>query len=279
MENDTVTLELGGIQVPATIEQAETFRSPHTGRDLRRLRVRFVIEDETTNDRVVDALQAHQAVTLPTGAGQRTAFEPGKHSWSYSNGITSHTSYDHQVELTEQEQLQPSAVALDQIEITPYAYEERFDDDTGIVIDLKTRVDSTTHATLQAMVLQDAESYPSYFPVVRKGLQETPRMMRFGKCTWSAHDPEFKHNLVLVEQVLDERGPDPFALLLNYPEERRTRQVAAKAHAFVTELLRVLEAKGVLDPDDVQQLNAAAEQNRKELAREFFRMDDIDSEL
>jgi hypothetical protein len=278
MDNYRVALELGGIQLPATIEQAETFQSPHTGRDLRRLRVRFGIEDETTNDRVVDALQAHQEVTLPTGPGQRTAFEAGKHSWSYSSGITSHTSYDHQVELTEQEQLQPSAVALDQIEITPYAYKERFDDDTGIVIDLKTRVDSTTHAMLQAMILQD-ESYPSYFPVVRKGLQETPRMMRFGKCTWSAHDPEFKHNLVLVEQALDERGPDPFALLLNYPEELRTRQVVAKAHAFIMELLRVLQAKGVLDPDDVQQLTAAAEQHRKELAHEFFRMDDIDTEL
>jgi hypothetical protein len=229
MENYTVTLELGGIQVPATIEQAETFQSPHTGRDLRRLRVRFVIEDEATHDRVVDALQAHQAVTLPIGAGQRTAFEPGKHSWSYGNGITSLTSYDHQVELTEREQLQPSAVAFDQIEITPYAYEERLDDDTGIVIDLKTRVDSATHAMLQAMILQDAESYPSYFPVVRRGLQETPRMMRFGKCTWSAHEGEFKHHLVLVEQVLDERGPHPFALLLNYPEELRTRQMAAKA--------------------------------------------------
>jgi hypothetical protein len=237
-----------------------------------------VIDDEATNDRVVDALQGHLDVTLPTGAGQRTACEPGKHSWSYSSGITSHTSYDHQVELTEQEQLQPSAVALDQIEITPYAYEERFDDDTGIVIDLKTRVDGTAHAMLQAMILQDAESYPSYFfPVVRKGLQETPRMMRFGKCTWSAHNSEFKHNL--VEQVLDERGPDPFALLLNYPEERRTRQVAGKAHAFVTELLRVLEAKVVLNPGDVQQLNAAAEQHRKELAFEFFRMDDIVTEL
>jgi hypothetical protein len=73
--------------------------------------------------------------------------------------------YDHQVELTEQEQLQPSAVAIDQIEITPYADEERFDDDTGIVIDLKTRVGSTTHATLQAIILQDAESYPQLLRV------------------------------------------------------------------------------------------------------------------
>lgn len=37
MDNDTVTPELGGVQLPATIEQAETFQSSHTGRDLRRL--------------------------------------------------------------------------------------------------------------------------------------------------------------------------------------------------------------------------------------------------
>jgi hypothetical protein len=52
-----------------------------------------------------------------------------------------------------------------------------------------------------------------------------------------------------------------------------------KAHAFAMELLRVLQAKGVLGPDDVQRLTAGADQHRKELAHEFFRIDDIDSEL
>jgi hypothetical protein len=272
MRNDTVTLELAGIQVPAAIEHADSLASPHTGRELRWLQVEFVIDDEATNDRIVEALQPDQEVVLVDEAGQRTPFTPGKTSWSYTDGVI---RYHHQVELTEQEHLQPTAVAFDQLEITPYAYEERIDHDGRLVIDLKTRTTGAVHATLQAVLKRRRADYPSYFPVVRKGVEDTLRTMRFGKCTWSAHDGEFKHNLVLVEQPDDQHEPEPF--LLNYPEGPRGRGMAAKALALVTELLEVLEAKGVLDADEVRQLTAAADEQMQALELELFRMDDIDA--
>jgi hypothetical protein len=37
--DDTVTLELVGVHVAATVEEAESFPSPHTGRELRRFQV------------------------------------------------------------------------------------------------------------------------------------------------------------------------------------------------------------------------------------------------
>jgi hypothetical protein len=150
-------------------------------------------------------VRAHRASRTPS-------FKPGKNSWSYTEGIT---RYLHDVELTEQEDLQPTAVMLDQLEITPYAYEERIEADGDLVIDLKTRLASPQHATLQAMILR-CRADASYFPVLRKGLQDTPRTTRFGKCTWSAHDGEFKHNLILVEQVYDQRESDPI-VPLDYP--------------------------------------------------------------
>jgi hypothetical protein len=271
MRNDMVTLELAGIQVAATIEEVGSFPSPHTGRELRRLQVSFTIDDEATNNRIVEALEAHQEVALPNGTGQRISFTPGESSWSYTDDIT---RYHHQVELTEREDLQPTAVVLDEFEIIPYAYEESIEGDGALVIDLKTRMVSTAHTALQAMITRRSADHPSYFPVVRKGLQDTPRIMRFGRrCTWSAHDGEFKHNLVLVEQAYDQGGPEPF-LPEDYPAGRRGREMAAKTSALVTELLRVLEAKGVLDTDEVRQLTAAAKQQPQELALEFSRMDD-----
>jgi hypothetical protein len=275
MRNDMVRLELAGIQVAATMEEVGSFPSPHTGRELRRLQVSFVIDDEATNNRIVEALEAHQEVTLPNGTGQRTSFTPGESSWSYTDGIT---RYHHQVELTEREHLQPTAVVLDEFEITPYAYEESIEDDR-LVIGLKTRMVDPAHTALQAMITRRSADYPSYFPVVRKGLQDTPRTMRFGgRFTWSAHDGEFKHHLVLVEQAVDQGEPEPF-LPVDYPEGRRGREMAAKTSALVTELLRVLEAKGTLDADEVRQLTAAAEQHAQDLAWEFFQMDDIDTGL
>jgi hypothetical protein len=271
MHHSMVTLELAGIRVPAAVEQTDSLASPHTGRQLRRLQVGFVIDDEATNDRIVEALQPGREVVLVDAAGQRTPCTPGKNSWSYTDGIT---RYHHQVELTEQEHLQPTAVVLDQLKITPYAYEERIDHDGALVIDLKTRATGAVHATLQAELTRRRADYPSYFPVVRKGLQDTPRMMRFGRCTWSAHDGGFKHNLVLVEQLHDQQEPEPF--LLDYPEGPRGRGMAVKALAVVTELLEVLEAKGVLDADEVRQLTVAADERMQALGLELFRMNDID---
>ncbi len=275
MRNDTVTLELAGIQVTAAIEITESFPSPHTGRQLERLQVRFMVDGEATNDQIVRALEASQEVTLLRDTGQRVSFKPGKNSWSYTEGIT---RYRHDVELTEQEDLQPTAVVLDQLEITAYAYEERIEADGDLAIDLKTRLDSQQHAALQAMILRRQADYPSYFPVLRKGLQDTPRTMRFGTCTWSAHDGEFKHNLILVEQAYDQHQSDPI-VPLGYPQAWRAREMTAKTSAVVTELLRVLQAKGVLDADEVDQLTATAMQQAQDLALEFYRMDDIDTGL
>jgi hypothetical protein len=166
---------------------------------------------------------------------------------------------------------------IDGVELVPYAYEETIEHDGAIVIDMKARVVDPAHTELQAMITRRDADYPSYFPVVRKGLQEAPRTMRFGACTWSAHDGEFKHNLVLVEDAYD-RGEFKPLLPLDYPEGRRGREMAAKTSALVTELLRMLEAKGVLDADELRQLTAAAEQQVEGLAREFLRMDDIDTD-
>lgn len=211
-------------------------------------------------------------MTLLRDTGQRASFRPAKHSWSYTGGTA---RYLHDVELTEQEALQPTAVVLDQLEITPYAYQERVEDGGGMVIDLKTRLAGPQHAELQAMILR-RRADASYFPVLRKGLQGTPRTMRFGICTWSAHDGEFKDNLILVEQAYDQHQSDPI-VPLDYPQGLRGREMTAKTAAVVTELLRVLQAKGVLDAAEVDQLNATAVQQAQELALEFCRMDDVDT--
>jgi hypothetical protein len=275
MRNDEmVTLELAGIQVAATVQQAKSFPSPHTGRELRRFQANFVVDDEATNPRVVEALEAQQAVTLHDGASQGASFAPSKNSWSFTDGVT---RYHHQVELTEEEHLQPTAVVVDGVELTPYAYEETIEHDGAIMIDLKARVVDPAHTELQALITRHSADYPSYFLVLRKGLQDTPRAMRFGKCTWSAHDREFKHNLFLVEDAYDRDEPEPL-LPLDYPEGRRGREMAAKALTLVTELLRVLEAKGAIDPDEVRQLTAAAERQVQGLSRELSRMDDIDTD-
>ncbi len=270
MRNDMVTLELAGIRVAATIEEAESFPSPHTGRELRRHQASFVVDDEAANDRIVEALQAEQDVTLHDQTGQRASFTPGKHSWSFTDGVT---RYLHQVELAEREHLQPTSVVVDGFELVPYAYEETVEGDGALVIDLKARMDGPAHAELQAIIMRRSAN-DSYFPMVRKGLQDAPRTMRFGGCTWSTHDGEFKHRLVLVEEAYDQGEP---LAPLDYPEGRRGREVAAKALTLVTELVRVLEAKGALNTDEVRQLTAAAEQRAKELKPEFRRVDDVDT--
>jgi hypothetical protein len=149
--------------------------------------------------------------------------------------------YHHQVELAEEEHLQPNAVMVDGVELVPYAYEERAEHG-AIVIDLKARMADPARTELQALITRHSEDYPSYFPVLRRGLQETPRTMRFGKCTWSAHDGEFKNNIILVEDAYDRSEPEPL-VGWNYPEALRTREMAARTSALVTELLRVLEAR------------------------------------
>jgi hypothetical protein len=262
---DMVMLAIGGQSVRAEIEDEGSASSLHTGRTLRILRVRFQVQDEALNDAIVERLKNGNRITLDDG-GTTTPVERTSNSWSYSNGVS---SYSHNVDLREVEDIKPASVELRGLNLVPYEYEERLDHD-GIVIEMKVRLTQPENELLEEHIWNQG-----YFPVTRHGLEERPREMRFGKCVWSEDGQIIKQRLVLIEKVIDEI--DAYQDMFG-PEDRRTWGMTAETREMLEALLALLTERNVLLDGDIEDIRTRVETGLPRRVRQLFRAHDIDQE-
>jgi hypothetical protein len=259
-----VLLKIGEHALHAGIENEETFASLQTGRTLRHVQVGFDVQGSTRNDSIVEGINREKRITLDDGT--TGTFERSQNSWSFEDGDD---LYHHGIELREVEDVKPTSVELLGLDLVPYKYEERVDDG-GIVIEMKVRVPRSENDLLEERILAG-----SFFPVIRHGVEEQPREMRFGKCIWSEDGDHIKQILFLVEKVVHETDPGQD---LFWPEGPRTRGMTAETREMMEALLVLLAERNVLSDDDIAGIRKRAEAGMPKRARRLYRVDDIDEE-
>jgi hypothetical protein len=263
---DVVTLAIGGQSVRAQIEDESSTTSVQTGRPVRTLRVNFDVQGEAPNDAIVEDLKGGNRITVDDGT-TTARFELMNNSWSYSS---SYTIYHHAVELRDIEHVRPASVELLGVDFIPYQYEERVDRG-GISIDMKVRVTKTENELLERQIWDR-----DYFSVIRHGIEDRPREMRFGKCVWSEDGEHIKQHLFLVEKVRDETPSEVRGWF--EPESRRTRRMTAETREMLEALLALLAERNVLSNQDIEEIRERANAGLPRRVRQLFRADDIDGE-
>jgi hypothetical protein len=263
---DMVMLAIGDQSVRAEVEDEDATNSLHTGRPLRTLRVSFDVQGDALNDAIVEGLNSEDRITVDDGTAA-ASFEKTNNTWSYTSGVS---IYHHNVELREVEDVKPTSVGLLGVDLVPYEYEERVDRG-GILIEMKVRVTQPENELLEQQIATD-----DFFPVVRHGIEDRPREMRFGKCIWSEDGEHIKQSLVLVEKVVDET-PSPFQGWFE-PESHRTQEMTAGTRELLNALLGLLAEKNVLSNADIEDIRKRAETGFPRRIRQLYRADDIDEE-
>lgn len=189
-----VILTIGDQSVRTVVEDEDVTTSLQTGRPLRTLRVGFDVQGNAPNDAIVEGLNSGDRITVDDG-NTTASFEKTNNMWSHTSGAN---IYHHSIDLHEVEDIEPTSVELLGLDLVPYEYEERVDYG-GIVIEMKVRTTQTENE-----LLEHHSGMGDFFPVIRHGIEERPREMRFGKCVWSEDGEHIKQYLVLVEKVFDE---------------------------------------------------------------------------
>jgi hypothetical protein len=142
------------------------------------------------------------------------------------------------------EDLQATQLVIDGWALTPYKYKEEIDDEALIV---------------QARVQLSAEEYkrlfelPTYFSVVRKGIDDEPREMRFGQCLWSESDDKYKIQLYLVEKRLDDSKRGLGHSFLE-PQSSNDAGRIVRSAILLDRLIDSLIHKGVLSAEESEKL-------------------------
>ncbi len=259
---------LGAVRELAAVELPPA-TSVHSGRPLRRFALELHVPDERHQelDAELEAAAANEGRPLQgTDAAWRVS-----DGWTATSRGRRPEIYIYRMEVQEAETLEPSAVEIEGLSLTPAKYKEEVDENT-VMVTLVTEVTGEDDEHLEKL-LKDPDAL---YDVTRRGISDTPLRMRFGRCLWEwGGDGTRRHHLELVAAGGgNEAAPPPLALV-NQPQlERTMERVVANADALA-KLLEELYSQGVLGESTFQAINAAATPRplTRHEERDMFRTD------
>lgn len=277
-------LRLSEGEIHLGVTEATEERSHSTGKTLRHLvaDVRLARGPGGRDDGIAAleaALKGDDPVEVLDESNVATPFQVRRRQMSYRQG---EAERHYVLELNEVEPTDCADLVIDGRSFgKPDRYSEKVDDvRTEQGDELRALI---VHATVR---LSDDDldwvwnrkrsNEPRYFPVVRQGVSDEPRSMRFGRVIWDRHDDGLRAFLVLVEETYD-RDPDHQGpALLERPEDSTVRRQFLDLQVEMDRLLELLVSKNVLTPDEVSLVKRPDEEARWQRRRSLYEVDDVD---
>jgi hypothetical protein len=266
--------DFSGDELTVDLEEESTYHSKHTGAELRRVKIGLIAQ----------TLQAHRLLLLKIrraeNAGISSTDEEGNitgrwrvaHSSFCCLGDEHYQEYYHEIQIEEMEELELTGLSINGIVLYPYFYEEEFDCD-DLNIKSRVMVSPEQDAWLRMLMKEDG-----YFQVVRHGISDLPRDMRFSNTIlWSRHGNKFKYEIILVDKGYDEKDR-PLARLFQPQMSRMQSAVAAQAE-MVEAMLETMVTRKYLTVGDVAEMRRKAAERVWDRKREFFEVRDVDEFL
>ena len=263
-------LDFEGIEMLVDLENESTFSSKHTGAELKRIEVNVVAQNRQEHERLLEIIQRARKDGINSTNGQGNVLN----KWKVRNTSSSYTAggpdsrYYHSLELEEMEDRRLDSLFVGGLSFQPYSYDEKFDGD-ALIIKAKVLLSETQYVELKQLVQGEL-----YFPVVRQGISDEPREMRFGGTRWSKHEHGTKHELLLVEKSYDEAEGRSSGLF--EPEMTHMQHMIAGHVEILEELFTTLINKGIFGAEEADDIRARAAERVWDRKRELFRVEDID---
>lgn len=258
-----VRLKINDQVVTAEVIDQQSTISRNTGKGLFQVEVRFRVHEDQRNF-CTEVLQ-NGNVTLLSPDGDSSTDIPVRvhekqHSFTVGDPIQRCTWV-----LSEVEQLNLEALQIGDLTLSPYRYTDEFSED-ALVCNFCIDVDAATYKCIRSL--------PQYFPVVRKGVSDTPRAMRFGPVVWATEDEQtYRLRATLVEQNYDKPGAGNDIL---QPEFRNVLDELSVTTIRISRILDMLESKGLLTGEEKKTIREVAEEEKNERRSQFSRVKDFD---
>jgi len=270
----TMIVDFSEDELFVDLEEKSTFCSKHSGVELRRIKMGLIAR----------ALGAHRSLLFKIRRAEHDGIcstdKDGKITgrWRIANssfcclGEEHNPEYYHEILIEEVEELEIESLSISGLVLHPYFYEEEFDCDD---LSIKSRVMvSPEQDAILRMLMKDDE----YFQVVRRGISDEPREMRFSNTIlWSRHGNRFKYEIILVDRSYDERDR-PLARLFQPQMSRMQSAIAAQAE-MVEAILETLVNRKYLTEGNVAEMREKAAERIWDRRREFYEVRDIDEFL
>jgi hypothetical protein len=264
-----IILQIGNQKIKTLVKSRDIQVSPHTGKELDVLTVDLFANSDHGYEMVKEFINKGKEegiVSADEHSDTTRKWRVSNHSEHFTTGNPVHR---YSIELIEKEELHIERLTIDAMGLQPYSYEEEFVTTNSLKITAKVALSRKEHSELVKLY----GTGPLYIPVIRKGISEETREMRFGKPLWSEHDGTFKHGLRLLDKSYDDKSKTPG---LFEPELSHIKEMLARYSGSFNELLDILRKRDYLKDDDIAQLDDAVSAIMPERLMAFYRVGDID---
>jgi hypothetical protein len=277
--NETIVLHLPLDNRTVEIEADLTneWASPHTGRRLR--------EAESTITVTADISAAFK-----TALRSAVATDDEGHVWSpemRSESYVGDGNGPHNVSIvwSEVEELRAERVEFQNLSLVPTRYEESTDPqdeehkgDATIAITFLATLTADEAAELRKLEADRRDRDRIYWPVLRVGVSDEPRLMRLGNSLWSARDDgNVDYLVVLVDKANDDSDRDgTWKRLAGEPALSLALTALTDLEGRFDALLDRLESGGSIDADARKALDEAGAKGIRERFYRFSEVDNVD---
>ena len=216
-----------GYTLEPEILNRETKESKHTGKQLETLDISFESSKEFEKPEFIYTEDKKWKIINNSS------------SYTVGNPIT---TYNWKIE--EIEDLNLVKLVIDDLEFEPYLYHEEIEGTKGDALLVTALIETTVE------IWQKIKSSPSgkFFSVIRQGISDEEKEMRFGRILWSENGDIIKCRMVLVEKIHDEYGNPALGIL--EPQISVIERNLLKTSEKVDRLLSLLVDKGIITPDE-----------------------------
>ncbi|MDF2879526.1 MAG: hypothetical protein K0R54_83 [Clostridiaceae bacterium] len=202
--------------------------------------------------------------SLTEGGYDAKEFKLINSSYIYSNDNSLHRFI---LNIEQVEKLNIQSLTIAGIEVIPYEYTEEYDN--GIIINAKFKINKENSQKLHNN-LKD-----TYFDVIRKGISNEVKIMRFGQTLWSDHGDYKKYNVTIVEKCYDD-----FETILKHgflePAHSNIMRMLAHTINLNNELINLLKSNNTISEADLEDIKEKAKNDIDKTYNEYFKVEDID---
>jgi hypothetical protein len=249
----------------------ELFTSPFTGHQLKRFQVSLTVREQELSifEDELDYVKVYGITEIDGDGTEIRIYNIRNTSYSYSNNSDGRM---YTFELSEEENVKIDKLLIEDIELTPYEYEETLSDG-AIIIHAKIKVTKDIADCIEGF----NENEGKYFTVIRVGINENPIKMRFGVNIWSEHEEGFvKYRLVIVEDKYD--NEDDVRRPLNYPVTQNIQSMTLYHKSYIELLADLLVDNGLLSKEEIERLKEKAREEKNKNIRYIYQVNDVDNE-
>ena len=268
--NNYLNLDFDGRELMFTIKKESTFPSRHTGVALKKIEVSLRVDRKIHEDitKFIETLNKTEINSIGEQGKILKKWKIEKSTYS----CIDENKYDHFLELEEIEDLHIDSLIIDKLTFHPYSYNEEFVRD-ALIIEAKVRLSELQFAEIKKLIDKN-----DYFKVVRQGINDEPREMKFGLPLWSKHKDTIKYKIILSEKKYFETQKK---ILFNNFFQRISNMsfLLAKQDGILKELLTILSSKKVLTNEEITEIKEKASTQSRIREIDFYQVKDIDELL